>query len=235
MKRHTPYKASLTYKELKTMKKQMLLSLACISLLTSILPVNAQVKNTANTTKTQPQAVVSPSQEISIPQDTAIIVSFPAPITIDVGQKQEFPLTVPLAQAIQDSQGNVLVPENTPVTIVLKPTKKGAQIIAQSLVVRGRIVKITASSQVIPGTTITHKRANDKAVETGSVFGRLGGSVMGFMGQGDPEQFDRGAMLGSAVGIVSGLRTEENTRIVQIPQSSVYVLSLLAPVTLSAK
>jgi hypothetical protein len=220
------------------MKKHMLLSLACISLLTSILPANAQsVKNAATnaTAKTQTQAVVSPSQEISIPQDTAIIVSFPAPITVDVGQKQDIPLTVPLAQAIQDSQGNVLVPENTPVTIILKPANKGAKIIAQSLVVRGRIVKITASSQVIPGTTITHKRGNDKAVETGSVFGRLGGSVMGFMGQGDPEQFDRGAMLGSAVGIVSGLRSAENTRIVQIPQGSVYVLSLEAPINLSAK
>ena len=220
------------------MKKQILLSLACsISLLTSILPANAQVKDTATSNpakvQTQQAPVVNTSQEISIPQDTAIVVSFPAPVTVDVGQKQEFPLTVPLAQAIHDSQGNVLVPENTPVTIVLKPAKKGAKIIAQSIVVRGRIVKIAASSQVIPGTTITHKRANDKAVETGSVFGRLGGSVLGVVGQGDPEQFDRGAMLGSAVGILSGLRTEENTRIVQIPQSSVYVLSLEAPINLS--
>lgn len=210
------------------MKTQMLLSLACsLSLLGNVtLPTFAQ------SVPTQPPAS---SQEITIPQDTAVIVSFPAPVTVDVGQKKDYPLTVPLASAIKDAQGNVIAPENTPVTIVLKPTNGGAKIVAQSLVINGRIVSIKASSQVIPGTTITHKRANDKAVENGSVWGRIGGSTLGFLNQGDPEQFDRGAMLGSAVGLVSGLRSAENTRVVQIPQSSVYVLSLEAPINLSPR
>lgn len=208
------------------MKTQMLLNLACsMSLLGAVtLPAKAQQL------PTQPPAV---SQEITIPQDTAIIVSFPAPVTVDIGQKKDYPLTVPLASAIKDSQGNVIAPENTPVTIILKPTDGGAKIVAQSLVINGRIVSIKASSQTIPGTTITHKRANDKAVENGSVWGRIGGSTLGFLSQGDPEQFNRGAMLGSAVGLVSGLRSPENTRVVQIPQSSVYVLSLEAAINLS--
>lgn len=62
----------------------------------------------------------------------------------------------------------------------------------------------------------------------------LSGSTLGGS-NGDPEQFDRGAMLGSTIGIVSGLRSAENTRIVQIPQSSVYILSLEAPIQLSAR
>ncbi|MBD2690851.1 hypothetical protein [Anabaena catenula] len=208
------------------MKTQMLLSLACsLSLLTSLtVPANAQP------VPSQPPVV---SQEITIPQDTAIIVSFPAPVTVDVGQKKDYPLTVPLSSPIKDGQGNVIAPENTPVTIVLKPAEGGAKIVAQSLVINGRIVAIKASSQIIPGTTITHKRANDKAVENGSIWGRIGGSTLGFLGQGDPEQFDRGAMLGSAVGLVSGLRSAENTRIVQIAQSSVFVLSLDAPISVS--
>jgi hypothetical protein len=208
------------------MKSQILLSLACaISLIGSVtLPAIAQP------VPTQPPAV---NQEITIPQDTAIIISFPASVTVDVGQKKEYPLTVPLASAIKDAEGNIIAPENTPVTIVLKPTEGGAKIIAQSLVINGRIVSIKAASQTIPGTTITQKRANDKAVENGSVWGRIGGSTLGFLNQGDPEQFDRGAMLGSAVGLISGLRSPENTRVVQIPQSSVYVLSLQAPISLS--
>ncbi|MFW9263954.1 hypothetical protein [Nostoc sp. CALU 546] len=214
------------------MKMQMLLSLACsISVLGSIiLPANAQP---VMIQPTQPTQAVN--QEINIPQDTAIIVSFPASVTVDVGQKKDYPLTLPLASAIKDNQGNVVAPENTPVTITIKPIDGGAKIIAQSLVVNGRIVSIKASSQIIPGTTITHMRANDKAVENGSVWGRIGGSTLGFFSQGDPEQFDRGAMLGSAVGIISGLRSAENTRIVQIPQSSVYVLSLEAPIQLSVR
>ncbi|MEH2158061.1 hypothetical protein [Nostoc sp.] len=214
------------------MKTQMLLSLACsMSVLSSIiLPANAQP---VTTQPLQPTPAVN--QEINIPQDTAIIVSFPASVTVDVGQKKDYPLTLPLASAIKDNQGNIVAPENTPVTITLKPTDGGAKIVAQSLVVNGRIVSIKASSQMIPGTTITHMRANDKAVENGSVWGRIGGSTLGFFSQGDPEQFDRGAMLGGAVGLISGLRSAENTRIVQIPQSSVYVLSLEAPIQLSAR
>lgn len=217
------------------MKTQILLSLACsLSLLGAVtVPASAQP-----TTNASPQATLQPqaaSQDLTIPQDTAIIVSFPASITVDVGQKKDYPLTLPLASAIKDAQGNVVAPENTPVTIVLKPTDGGAKIVAQSLVINGRIVTIKASSQMIPGTTITQKRANDKAVENGSVWGRLTGSTLGFISNGDPEQFDRGAMLGSAIGLVTGLRSAENTRIVQIPQSSVYVLSLEAPIQLSGR
>ena len=213
------------------MKAQILLNLACsLSFLGAVtVPAIAQP---VTSVPPQPQAI---TQDIKIPLDTAIIVSFPAPVTVDVGQKKDYPLTLPLASAIKDAQGNVVAPENTPVTIVLKPTDGGAKIVAQSLVINGRIVSIKASSQMIPGTTITHKRANDKAIENGSVWGRLTGSTLGFISNGDPEQFDRGAMLGSAIGLVSGLRSAENTRIVQIPQSSVYVLSLEAPIQLSAR
>ncbi|BAY18498.1 hypothetical protein NIES2109_01760 [Nostoc sp. HK-01] len=213
------------------MKTHILLSLACsLSLFGAVIsPAHAQP---AATVEPQAQAV---SSEITIPQDTAIIVSFPATVTVDVGNKKDYPLTLPLASAIKDAQGNTLAPENTPVSIVLQPKEGGAKIVAQSLVINGRIVTIKAASQVIPGTTITHKRANDKAVENGSVWGRIGGSTLGFLSQGDPEQFDRGAMLGSAVGLLTGLRSAENTRIVQIPQSSVYVLSLEAPISLTPR
>ena len=118
-------------------------------------------------------------------------------------------------------------------TIVLKPAEAGAEIVAQSLVINGKILTIKASSHIIPGTTITQKRANDKAVENGSIWGRTGSSTLGFLNQGAPDRFDQGAMLGRAVGLFSGLRSAENTRVVQIPQSSVYVLSLDAPISLS--
>jgi hypothetical protein len=209
------------------MKMQFLLTLA--TFITFIIPVKAQLPK--QILQSQPQNL----QNITIPQDAAVIVYFPAGATVDVGQRQDFPLTVFLARPIHDYQGNVIVPENSLVTIILKPTDGGAKIIAQSVVVRGRIVPIRASSQMIPGTTITRKRANEKAVENGSVWGRIGGSTLSFINGGDPEQFDRGAMLGSAIGLISGLRSPENTRVVQIPQRSIYVLSLEAPFRLSTR
>jgi hypothetical protein len=48
---------------------------------------------------------------------------------------------------------------------MLKPAEGGAETVAQSLVINGKIVIIKASIQIIPGTTITQKRPNDKAVE----------------------------------------------------------------------
>jgi hypothetical protein len=220
---------------IKIMNTKIIISLvASLSVFSTVtLPSYAQITpktQTATSSQVQPNA-----SEITISQDTAIIVSFPAAINVDAGQKQEFPVTVPLSSAIKDSQGNVVAPENTPVTIVLKPTKGGVKIIAQSIVINGRIVPINASSQIIPGTTITHKRANDKAVENGSIWGRIGGSALGFASGGDPDQFDRGAMGGSLIGLVSGLRSPENTRVVQIPQNSVYVLSLEAAVRISGR
>jgi hypothetical protein len=63
------------------MKTQILLSIVCsVSLLGSLsLPAKSQE------VLTPPPTV---SQEITIPQDTAIIISFPAPVTVHVGQKR---------------------------------------------------------------------------------------------------------------------------------------------------
>ena len=216
------------------MKMQMLFNLTySIYLLGFItLPASAQPVPPQPTGQSQTQAV---SEDITIPQDTAIIVKFPASVTIDVGQSKAYPLTVPLTNAIEDNQGNIIVPKNAPVTINLKPTDGGVKIVAQSLVINGRIVSIKASSQTIPGTTITYKRANDKAVENSSIWSQIGVDTLGFFSQGDPKQFDRGAMLGSIVGFLTGLGSPENTRVVQIPQSSIYVLSLEAPISLSTR
>lgn len=221
------------------MKSQILLSFACsISLLSSV-PLPASTQNIPQlygqppaTLEDQPQNVI---QDITIPQSTAIVISFPQPLTVDVGQKQEYPFTVPLSQSIIDSQGNVLVPENTPVSIVLQPTEGGAKIVAKSLVVHGQIISIEASTEMIPGRTITHMRANDKARDNGSVWGRIAGSALGLISGGEPEKFDLGVMGGSLIGGIIGARTPENTRVVDISQNSVYVLSLSAPIQLFAR
>lgn len=197
---------------------------------TMLVPTTSEPRPDGDSDQSQMSASRPMNNSILIPKSTGIIISFPANVAIDVGQDQDYPLTLPLAQAITDRAGNVIVPENSPVSVLLKPVDGGAQVVAQSMVVNGQIVPIQASSPVIPGTTITHMRANDRAVENGAVWGRMVGSTMGFMANGDPDRFDRGAMLGSAIGLVSGLRSPENTRVVQIPQGSVYVLALEAEV-----
>lgn len=168
---------------------------------------------------------------ITIPSTTGIIISFVAPVTIDAGEAA-YPLTVPLSQAIADPQGNIIVPENSPVSILIQPEANGAKIVAQSIVIGGQIVPIQAVSPIIPGTTITHVRANDRAADEGATLGRIAASGFGFFNGGDPDAFDRGGMLGNFVGMVTG-RRDESTRVVQIPQGSVYVLSLEEAIQIS--
>ena len=230
------------------MKTKILLSLAtCISLLGSVsLPVlaetsPAETENIQTEAETSEQTSDSTSQPTSsaplknaiLPKNTAIIVSFPAEMTIDVTEKQDFPLTVLLSAAIKDSQGNVLVPQNSPVSVILKPTGKGAKIIANYIVANGQVFAIKASSPVIPGTKIVHKTGHEKAEDNGNVWGKIGGSAFGFASGGKAEESERGSMLGRTVGLVSGLNSPKKSRVVKISENSIYVLSLQEAVKLS--
>lgn len=191
------------------------------------LPAKAEVVVSSTTTTMIRQGAM-------VPQTAGVIIKLPAAITVDVGQKQDYPLTVPLAQPLMDSQGTEVVPVNTPVSIRLKPENGGAKIVADSIVVKGQIVAIQASTAMIPGNTITQQTGADRARENSGVFGNLFGAVMGATA---PETrkasaFDQGGMIGGAIGILSGLTSPKNIRIVQLPADSVYVLTLQAPIAL---
>lgn len=173
-------------------------------------------------------------QVMMIPQTAGVVIKLPAAVTVDVGQKQDYPMTVPLAQPLMDLQGNEVVPMNTPVTIKLKPENGGAKIVAESIVVRGQIVAIQAASAVIPGNTITQQSGADRARENSGVLGNLFGAVMGATASESRKAsaFDQGGMIGGAIGILSGMTSPKNIRIVQLPADSVYVLTLQAPISL---
>ncbi|MEL6353109.1 MAG: hypothetical protein AAFR58_15350 [Cyanobacteria bacterium J06627_28] len=159
-----------------------------------------------------------------IPASTGVVVTFLAPVSIDVDEAA-YPMTLPLTSPIYDSQGTVVAPENSPVSVMIQPGEGGATIQAQSVLINGRLMPIQATSPMIPGTTITHMRANDRAADDGATLGRITASGFGFLNGGDPDSFDQGGMLGNFVGMLAG-RQDESSRIVQIPQGSVFVLPL---------
>ncbi len=169
-----------------------------------------------------------------IPATAAIVVQLPQNLVVDVGQNQEHPTTVPLAQPIYDMQGNELVPAQSPVSIKVKPENGGARLVATSIVVRGQIVMLQAATDVIPGRTITEKSANQMARENSAVFGNLGGSVGGLFGglSRRADNFELGGMIGSGIGILSGMGGAKDFRVVEFNSGMVYVLQMQAPVTL---
>jgi hypothetical protein len=201
------------------------IALAFSTLTSTILPASAE-----QPLFTSPQIS---NQTATIPQSTAIAVKFPVETTVDVGRKQDYPITLFLAQPLLDSDGNIVAPTNSPVSAYLKPAEEGGRIVAESVVVGGRVVPIQASSSVIPGNVITVTSGDKKADQNRGVFSRLLGTLAGAVTGGKTESIEQAGLLGAGIGIISGITSPEKVRVVQIPQGSVYVLALQAPVAIS--
>jgi hypothetical protein len=168
-----------------------------------------------------------------IPQSTAITVAFPANMVIDAKKDQDYPTTLLLAQPLFDSYGNQVAAQNSPVAARIRPVKDGAQVIAESLVIQGRTVPIQATSPILPSRKVTISSGTDEAKGLSPLFGRVGGGLFGGLNGGDPTKFGQGAMLGSGIGAIAGLASGKSVHVVEIPQGSVYVLTLQTAVALS--
>ncbi|MGB8702707.1 MAG: hypothetical protein WCD18_25105 [Thermosynechococcaceae cyanobacterium] len=208
------------------MKSTLVFGLLCsLSILTPApLPATAQ---------TVPMQSMNGGAATVIPQSTAITVAFPAQMVIDAKQEQDYPTTLMLAQPLLDSYGNPLAPQGSPVAARVHPVKNGAQVIAESLVIQGRTVPIQATSPVLPSRKVTLKSGTDQAREYSPTMGRLFGGLAGGVSGGDIGTFNRAAMFGSGVGVLAGLGSEKTVQVVEIPQGSLYVLTLQAPVALA--
>lgn len=218
------------------MKTSNLLNLAlALSVVTTIALPATTKPAAAQPTAAQPTATSQTSRTNGvIPQSAGVVIQLPANMVVDVGQKQDMPYTVPLAQPIYDLQGNEVIPAQAPVSIKIKPENGGAKIVAESIVVRGQIVPITAATAVIPGRTVTEQtgeqRARENSAVMGNLFGAIGGSIAPVSKRGNA--FEHMGMIGGAVGILSGLSSPRNYRIVELSSGTVYVLQLQSAVTL---
>ncbi|WP_404788595.1 hypothetical protein [Altericista sp. CCNU0014] len=208
------------------MKRQLLyvLALSASVMVPTALPAAAQ-------SVPSPQSYDAPATVI--PQSTALTVVFPANLTIDAKKEQDYPTTLLLAQPLFDSYGNQIAAQNSPVSARIRPVKDGAQVIAESIVIQGRTVPIQATSPVLPSRKVTLSNGTDEAKALSPVAGRIGGGLFGGLNGGDPMQFSQGAMLGSGIGAIAGLASGKSVHIVEIPQGSLYVLTLQTAVALS--
>lgn len=170
-------------------------------------------------------AEVAPTS-VTLGTDTGLVVQFPIAFNLTIDEGQPYPISLPLAQAILDDQGHVLVPAQTPVGIRLQPQNGGVQLIAESLVVNGRLIPISGYGPIIPGTTMTYEGANAAATQSSAVFSDLFANAAGLLSNGDPNSYSQGGMLGGIVGTLAGLQSPQTARVVQIPKDATYVLSL---------
>jgi hypothetical protein len=207
------------------MKRQLIYALALTAsvMVPTTLPAAAQSFGS-------PQAYSGASAGSVIPQSTAITVVFPSNMVIDAKKEQDYPTTLLLAQPLLDSYGNQVAAQNSPVSARIHPVKDGAQVIAESLVIQGRTVPIQATSPVLPSRKVTISTGVDEAKGLSPLGARIGGGLLGGLNGGDSTQ---GAMFGAALGGIAGLASGKSMRVVEIPQGSIYVLTLQVPVALS--
>lgn len=157
---------------------------------------------------------------------SAILVNFPSAVVVDVGQKDDYPLTLPLFQDLRSATGELLAPANTPITLRVKPHKDGAILVSDSIIINGQVVNIQAqSSTMIPGRTVTQRTAQEMAKQNGAVWGNLTTALSGAAGTDISTQQQFG-FLGAAVGILSGMGSPDDIRIVEIPAGSVHLLQV---------
>ncbi len=208
------------------MKRQLIyaLALTASAMVPTALPAAAQ---------SVPPSYGSASAGTVIPQSTAITVVFPANMVIDAKKNQDYPTTLLLAQPLLDSYGNQIAAQNSPVAARIHPVKDGAQVIAESLVIQGRTVPIQATSPILPSRKVTLSSGTDEAKGLSPLGGRIGGGLFGGFNGGDPTRFSQGAMVGSGIGAIAGFASGKSMHVVEIPQGSIYVLTLQTSVALS--
>ena len=171
-------------------------------------------------------------QETVVPQSAPLVLTFLKEVSLDAGQKQEYPTTLILGHPLKDSNGNVIAPKNSPVSVKLKTTGKEVQIIPESIVTENQVIPIKASSLVLSGSKITVTSGAEKAKQITPICTRIGAGLSGSISGGDIEASQLGALLGNGACSLIAVTSPEKTYVVKIPQGSIYVFSLEAPVTL---
>jgi hypothetical protein len=100
------------------------------------------------------------NQTMVLPQSTALLVSFPNPVVVDIGQGEDYPIILPLMQEIKSPSGEVIIPANTPISLTIKADRDGAIIVADGVILNGQMIPLKAQSARLPGRTITQLVVN---------------------------------------------------------------------------
>ena len=170
-----------------------------------------------NTIPEPPASQISLTGRV-IPATSAIVVTVPNDLQLDAGGTTS--ITLVLARAIFDENGEEVAPINSLVSARLQPNPGGVRIVADSLILRGKHVQIVASNAVYRGETITSTSGATK----GDTFGNLGDLFL--------RPFGDISFVGRGVGTVIGLLSPEQQTTVRIPQGTIFVLSLQSNLTL---
>ncbi|WP_107669037.1 hypothetical protein [Cyanothece sp. BG0011] len=208
-------------------------SLGLVSLATLTVPVTATPHPDIIINASVAQETVT-NQDIILPQSTALLVTFPDNMIVDVGQGDSAPIILPLMQDIKSPSGEIVIPANTPISVKVQPYQDGALLVAESIILNGQMIPINAHSSMLPGRTITRRTAEEMARQGSKVYGNLATSIGGAVGAAIPNM-QRGGFGGAAFGIIKGMSSPDNIRVVEINAGRVHLLQLQSSLELTSR
>jgi hypothetical protein len=184
----------------------------------------------------RPQQMTPPpafADAVTIPQSSAIVVSFPAELTLDPKRKYNFPITLTLARPVIDEQGNVVLPARSLISARMKAMKGGDLIEADGVIIGGRVIPINAIGAMVPAQTRPEDFANQFVPSPGPVNNVFNSLVL-WQSTALNLDPDTDTYLGAALALLAGLTTpkpKDPPPYVSITQGTVYILTLAAPIT----
>lgn len=175
---------------------------------------------------------------ITIPEASAITVTFCSTVRFDSKQKSGFPAVVYLARPIMDSNGNVLAPVNSMVNVQLKPKGKEIKITADALVVGGRFIPIKSSQLSVPILSKTDQQTNyySYGQDNQGVIYNVANGLQDWLNDQGVLSDGFSDVLGVGLTIASGFSRGRNrpkiTEVMEVSEGSTLIFPLLATVAL---
>jgi hypothetical protein len=181
------------------------------------------------------------NETVTIPKSSAIIVSFPAEITLDPKRQHNVPMTLPLMRPVVDADGNIVIPAKSLAIAQLKSMPGGDLIEVTAVVVGGRVVPINAIGTLVPAQKKPEDYSNQYIPSPGPLNNTFN-SLSNWQLSSNYLSLNKNARLNDYIGIglavANGLTTptpKSPPAYVNITQGSIYILTLANSVTLPKK
>ena len=201
----------VNYPNVSTLNPNQLASRAEVSAF--LCQALAGTGQTASTISTQyiagaTQSQPNQAQGSQVSAGTAIAVRYAAAQRIIVSPNETAPVALTVAQDVRNNQGMVVIPAGSQVIGQLQPAQGGSQFVANQVVINGRQIALSASSNII---TETHdvRDPNFGTILGGAALGTAASAVIQGV-TGDRTITGQTTILGSVLGSAIGANQNRN-------------------------
>ncbi len=212
----------------------------------------------ADQAEPDPDAYVQSSQGVTIPESSAIAVTFCSAVKFENEREDGFPVTLFLARPVMDSDGGILAPVNSLVNAQVEPSSKGVKIQVNAIVIGGRMIPVKTSTLSIPILSTTkegdgYENGYDDYASGGydgggAYYGRPGRGValnvasglQSWLGNQEIIGGTASGLLGAGLAIAAGVtaatdKRPERSKLIEVPEGGMLLFPLLSPVALPSK